>query len=316
MPEHLLPIYAYLFLFISVFLDRAGMPIPAAPVLVAAGALAAGGRVQFLSALLAGLIAALIADAVWFLVGRTHGHRVLKLICRLSCEPAVCVRRTQNLFGRHPVAALVVARFVPGLATLTAPVAGQCGMRLRRFLLMDGAGTALWAGLLLGSGYFLRDALARRPSLLFWAGKFSGLLLAASVFSLFLLRFARRRLAMKELIAARMDPVELKRQLDAGEKVAVVDLRHPLELLAEPFVLPGAIHLSPENLTARQQTIPRDRDLVLYCTCPSEATSARTAMRLRRLGFERVRPLRGGYDEWKRLGFPLEEVRPAKLSEI
>ena len=114
---------------------------------------------------------------------------------------------------------------------------------------------------------------------------------------------------LKQLAAARLEPVELKRQLDAGELVYIVDLRHPLELLPDPFTLPGALHFSPDTLTARHLEIPRDRDIVLYCTCPSEATAAKVAMTLQKLGIDRVRPLRGGYDEWKRLGFPLEAVK-------
>jgi rhodanese-related sulfurtransferase len=102
----------------------------------------------------------------------------------------------------------------------------------------------------------------------------------------------------------------LKAQLDAGEEVYIVDLRHPLELLAHPFTLPNAQHFSPDALAARHGEIPRDRDVVLFCTCPSEATAAKTAMALHKLGIERVRPLRGGYDEWKRLGFPLDEIPP------
>jgi rhodanese-related sulfurtransferase len=104
--------------------------------------------------------------------------------------------------------------------------------------------------------------------------------------------------------------VDLKRQLDAGEQVFIVDLRHPLELLPEPFKLPGAQHFSPDALAERHLEIPRDRDVVLYCTCPSEATAAKTAMTLHKMGIERVRPLRGGYDEWKRLGFPLDAIPP------
>jgi rhodanese-related sulfurtransferase len=123
-------------------------------------------------------------------------------------------------------------------------------------------------------------------------------------------------MAISQLVAARVEPQDLKNQLDAGEPVFIVDLRHPLELLADPFTLPGALHLSPEHLAARSNEIPRDRDIVLYCTCPSEATAANTAMTLHKLGIERIRPLRGGFDKWKQLGFPLVGVRPGRLSEL
>jgi rhodanese-related sulfurtransferase len=116
---------------------------------------------------------------------------------------------------------------------------------------------------------------------------------------------------LKRLIAARLEPMELKQQLDAGEEVFIVDLRHPRELLPAPFTLPGARHFAPDALAARNREIPRDRDIVLFCSCPSEATAAKTAMILHKLGIDRVRPLRGGYEEWKRLGFPLQAVAPA-----
>jgi rhodanese-related sulfurtransferase len=117
-------------------------------------------------------------------------------------------------------------------------------------------------------------------------------------------------MVLKELVASRLEPEELKRQLDAGEQVCIIDLRHPLELVPDPFTLPGAVHFSPDAITARHLEIPRDRDVVLYCTCPSEATAAKTAMQLHKLGIERVRPLRGGFDEWKRLGYPMDAIPP------
>jgi rhodanese-related sulfurtransferase len=132
------------------------------------------------------------------------------------------------------------------------------------------------------------------------------------VISFFVVRVIRRRMVIKKLIAARLEPEELKQQLDDGEQVFIVDLRHPLELVPDPFTLPGAIHFAPADLTARHQEIPRDRDIVLFCSCPSEATAAKTAMTLHKLGIDRVRPLRGGYDEWKRLGFPVDAVAPVK----
>ena len=157
---------------------------------------------------------------------------------------------------------------------------------------------------LLTLGRLFGDALKRDPSLLDWAGRFSGALLVLGIVGFFIVRIVRRRMVLKNLVAARLEPEDLKRQLDAGEPVYIVDLRHPLELLPDPFTLPGALHFSPDSLAARHHEIPRDRDIVLFCTCPSEATAAKTAMTLIKLGIERVRPLRGGYDEWKRLGFP------------
>jgi membrane protein DedA with SNARE-associated domain/rhodanese-related sulfurtransferase len=312
LPTHILLVYGYLLLFAWVLVEQFGIPLPATPVLLAAGALSAQRQLSFPLALAAALAASLIADTAWFFIGRRYGHHVLRLLCKLSLEPAICVRRTTDSFGRRRRFTLMFAKFVPGLATLAPPVAGQNGMGYASFLLFDGIGATLWIGTLLAAGRFFGDLLKRDPSLLDWAGRFSGALLVLGVLGFFVARLIRQRMVLNKLEAARLEPQELKRQLDAGTDHFIVDLRHPLELLADPFTLPGALHFSPDALAARHHEIPRDRDIVLFCTCPSEATAAKTAMTLHKLGIDRVRPLRGGYDEWKRLGFPLDAVQLAK----
>jgi membrane protein DedA with SNARE-associated domain/rhodanese-related sulfurtransferase len=311
LPTHILLVYGYVLLFFWVLVEQFGLPLPATPVLMAAGALSATGQISFPLALLSGLVASLTADSVWFLIGRRFGHHMLRFLCKMSLEPAICVRRTQNSFGRRRGLTLLFAKFVPGLATLASPIAGQNGMRYRDFLLFDGMGITLWLGTMLAAGRLFGDMLKRDPHVLDWVGQFSGALLILGILGFFAGRIIRRRMVLKELLAARLEPQELKRQLDAGEPVYIVDLRHPLELLPDPFTLPGALHFSPDTLASRHMEIPRDRDIVLFCTCPSEATAAKTAMTLHKLGIDRVRPLRGGYDEWKRLGFPLDAVPPA-----
>ena len=310
LPTHILLTYGYLLLFAWVLIEQVGIPLPASPILIAAGALSAEHQLSFPLALLAGVAASVTADTVWFLIGRRFGHHVLRILCKLSLEPTVCVRRTQDSFGRQREGTLMFAKFVPGLATLAPPVAGQIGMALDRFLLFDCIGATLWIGALLGVGRLLGDALKRDPSLLNWVGRFSGALLILGVLGFVIVRIIRRRSFLRKLVESRLEPEELKRQLDSGEPVFIVDLRHQLELMTDPFTLPGALHLSPDALAARVHESPRDRDIVLYCTCPSEATAAKTAMTLHKLGIERVRPLRGGYDEWKRLGYPLDEIEP------
>lgn len=311
LPTHILLTYGYLLLFGWVLVEQLGIPLPATPVLLAAGAISADGPINFFLALVVGVVAAMVADTAWFLIGRSHGHHVLRLLCKLSLEPTTCVRRTQDSFGRRRGVLLMFAKFIPGLGTLAPPVAGQNGMGFGPFLMYDGIGGVLWVGSLLVAGRFFGRMLARNPQLLNWVGRFSGGLLLLGIAGFFLGRVYRRRVVLKKLAASRLEPAELKSQLDAGEQVFIVDLRHPLELVADPFTLPGAQHFAPDALAARHNEIPRDRDIVLFCTCPSEATAAKTAMTLHRLGIERVRPLRGGYDEWKRLGFPMDAIPAA-----
>ena len=310
LPTHVLLTYGYLLLFAWVLVEQLGVPLPSAPILIAAGALSAEHQISFPLALLAGIAGSLVADSTWYFIGRRYGHHVLRILCKLSLEPTTCVRKTQDSFGRRRGLTLIVAKFVPALATLAPPVAGQNGMEFAPFVFYDGIGAGLWIGAVLAVGRFFGDLLKRDPSLLEWAGRFWLALLLVGVILFFLGRLARRRMLLRDLAAARLEPEELKRWLDAGEPVFIVDLRHPLELLPDPFTLPGALHFSPDSLAARHNEIPRDRDIVLYCTCPSEATSAKVAMTLHRLGIERVRPLRGGFDEWKRLGFPLDPIPP------
>jgi len=302
--------YGYLLLFAWVLVEQLGLPLPSAPMLLAAGALAAQKQINFSLALLVAVAAALTADSVWFLVGRRHGHRLLRFLCKLTLEPTTCVRRTEDSFGRRRGTFLMFAKFLPGLGALAPPVAGQNGMAYGAFVLYDGVGATLWVSVLLALGWFFGDMLRRNQSVLDWAGRFSGALLILGVAGFFVARIIRRRSVLKRFSASRLEPAELKRQLEAGEDVYIVDLRHPLELVPDPFVLPGAVHFSPEALTARHQEIPRDRDVVLYCTCPSEATAAKTALALHKLGIERVRPLRGGFDEWKKLGYPMDAIPP------
>ena len=310
LPSHILLTYGYLLLFCWVLIEQFGIPLPATPVLLAAGGLSAEHELSYGAAFLAGLLACLIADTCWFLIGRKYGHHVLRILCKLSMEPTICVRRTQDSFGRRRSVMLMFAKFVPGLATLAAPVAGENGMSLGAFLFFDGIGATLWLTALLTGGRLFGDVLKRNPSALEWVGRFSGAILLLAIAGWFVARIIRRRRVLKQLVQSRLEPDDLKAQLDAGEEVYIVDLRHPLELVAEPFTLPKAMHFSPDALASRHGEIPRDRDVVLFCTCPSEATAAKTALTLHKLGIERVRPLRGGYDEWKRLGFPLDAIPP------
>lgn len=311
---HILLTYGYALLFVWVLIEQLGAPLPAAPVLMAAGALSAEREMSFWLALATGVVAALIADTAWFWIGRRYGHVVLRLLCRMSLEPTTCVRRTELSCGHRGSLMLLFAKFVPGLATLAPPVAGQNGVSLRAFLLYDGAGSALWAGALLVGGRFCGAMLNSNHHLLDWVGKFSGALLVLGIVGFFIVRLVRRQNALRALRAARLEPEELKQQLDAGETVYIVDLRDPAEV--QTGTLPGALAMAPRQLSERHTEIPRDRDVVLFCDCPSEATAARMAMQLHKLGLERVRPLRGGAREWRRLGYPLVAAREPELVRI
>ena len=156
--------------------------MPASPILVAAGALSAEDQGQLFPRAAARLVASLAADGTWFLIGRRYGHhRALRFLCKLSLEPAPCVRRTQDSLGRHRSVTLMIAKFVPGLATLAPPVAGESGMSSGEFLFFDGIGATFWLGAWLLVGRFFGDVLKRDPSLLDWIGRFFGALLGVAI---------------------------------------------------------------------------------------------------------------------------------------
>jgi membrane protein DedA with SNARE-associated domain/rhodanese-related sulfurtransferase len=310
LPEHILLTYGYILLFAWVLVEQCGIPLPATPVLLAAGALSAENELSISFSFLAAFVATLIADSSWFFIGRNYGHYVLRILCKLSIEPTTCVRTTQDSFTRRRAVTLMIAKFVPGLSTLAPPIAGKSGMAYRRFLVFDGIGATLWVGALLIAGRLFGDLLRHNPKILDWAGNFSGALLGLGIAGFIVARYIRRRMILRQWAQARLEPHELKSWLDAGERVYIVDLRSRADLEEDPYTLPGAHHHSPQSLAEHRDEIPADHEIVLYCDCPSEATAAKTALTLHRLGIEGMRPLRGGYGEWKRLGFPLEAFEP------
>ncbi len=258
--------HGYIVLFGAVLIEQAGAPIPSVPVLLAAGALAASGALSLTKVILLALLASIMGDLIWYELGRRRGHEVLKFICRLSLEPDSCIRWTEEFFARHGGRALLVAKFVPGLSTAAPPMAGLLGIALIRFLLLDLAGAVLWAGAfcLIGFAFSaqIEDAAFVIASLGSWA-----VVLAFTALMAFLgHKFVQRRRFMRHLRIARIAPEDLAQRMADGEDVVIVDLRHELEFRTDGAMLPGAIHMTPEEVAQRHGEIPRDREIVLYCT--------------------------------------------------
>jgi membrane protein DedA with SNARE-associated domain/rhodanese-related sulfurtransferase len=302
--------HGYFVLFVYMFVAQLGIPLPALPLVVAAGAFSAVGRIGAAPAMGVVLVASLCADTVWYRLGRTRGGAVLRMLCRVSLEPEACVRRTQDALGRYGPRLLLFAKFFPGLGLMAAPLAGRTGMRFARFLAFDAAGVLLWASAYGSLGMFLGGWVEKNG---LWLGKTARLGAAAVVaaaLGLVVVRVLRRRRFRRLLAMPRITVTELKMRLDRGEPVFVVDLRHALLVEADRNSLPGAVHLTPAQLLERKDAIPKDREIVLFCDCPGEASAALAAANLQRSGFPRARPLEGGVEEWKRAGYAL-----ARLSE-
>jgi membrane protein DedA with SNARE-associated domain len=258
--------HGYAVLFGFVFAEQLGLPIPAIPVLLAMGALVGAGQFSLAIAIPVALLAALLSDVIWYHLGRHRGPSVLNLICRISMEPDSCVRRTENVFARHGARALLFAKFVPGLSTVAPPLAGIFRMRLPRFLVWDGAGTLLWIGTFVGTGYLFSTQLERIAAFALRLGAWLVAVLLGALAAYIGWKYVQRRRFIRRLRIARITPDELMRRIGAGEEIVVVDLRHSLEFEADGMSVPGALRFSPDELDGRHQEIPRDRDVVLYCT--------------------------------------------------
>ncbi len=258
--------HGYTLVFLIVLTEQAGLPIPALPVLLAAGALAGQGKLSLPLALALAVAASLVADFIWYELGRYRGHSILRLLCRISLEPDSCVRRTENLFAQRGARSLLVAKFIPGLSTASVTLAGMLRMRLWRFFVWDAAGALLWAGAFAGTGFIFSAQLDRVAVYAQRLGSGLLVLLVAGLAAYIAFKYYQRRRFIRGLRIARITPEELKQKLDAGEDTVVVDLRHSVEVENDNVRVPGAMHLDPSEIEQRHLEIPRDRDIVLYCS--------------------------------------------------
>jgi membrane protein DedA with SNARE-associated domain/rhodanese-related sulfurtransferase len=292
--------------FAVVFVEQMGLPIPALPLLLAAGALSGTGKFSLLLGIVVTVIACLIADAFWFYLGRYRGNQVLGFLCRISLEPDSCVRRTQNVFTQYGLRGVAVAKFVPGMNTVAPPLAGMAGISAGRFLLVDGFGSLLYGGSLLCLGYLFRNQIEQIGAALAHVGASALGLMVGLVVLYVAYKYWQRQSLLRELRMARITVAELRQKLDAGESPVILDLRSKAELEQDPSVIRGAIHLVLGEIEKHRHEFPHDRDIVVYCSCPNEVTSARVALLLQRQGFTRVRPLLGGIDAWREGNHPVE----------
>ena len=256
--------HGYALLFLWVLAEQSAIPVPSVPLLLAAGALIHSGRLLILPAILCCMAAALIADSVWFELGRHRGRQVLRLVCRLSLEPDSCVRQTENAFLKYGMSSLLVSKFIPGLNAVAAPLAGHSKKSYLQFGIYDSVGTLIWSGTYFALGYLFSQELERIIGYASRMGSNLGLLVAA-LFAIWVgWKFEQRHRFLRRLRVARITPVELQERLSAGEELFIVDLRSGYA--GEPALIPGAVRISLEELAARGQEIPRDREIILFCS--------------------------------------------------
>ena len=290
---------------LNVLLQQLGLPIPAVPTMMLAGALALAGRIDFAAAFAISVLASLVADLAWFWAGRRYGYPVLRFLCRISLSPDTCVRQTEGIFERWGFFSVVVSKFIPGFSTVAPPIAGALRMRLSAFVVASSASAALWVGAAMVAGaLFARQIewlLAWMQAHLGTAAFLLGAVVGAYVVVKGIQRFRMARL----LSGAMIEVHELREQLAGNPRPFVIDVGSRLAHQSRPHI-PGAVLHDHVSIT-RMDDFPRDRVIVLYCACPNEESARRGAKLLLQKGYRRVRPLVGGIDAWTRAGYPLEE---------
>ncbi len=256
--------HGYLLLFFWLLAEQAALPLPSIPLLLACGALARTGIMDWRLILLYGLTACLIADNVWFQLGKRRGTKILRFICRISLEPDSCVRQTENVFAKYGMRSLLVAKFIPGLNAVASPMAGRSGASRGRFLLFDSLGALTWLAAYTSVGYIFSDQLEIVAGYALRMG--SGLITVVSgLLAVWICwKYTQRQRFLNSLAVARITAEELRDKLRAGEDVLIVDVRSTAG--DDPSSIPGAVIISVDELATRQAEIPRDRDLILVCS--------------------------------------------------
>ncbi|HEX3904043.1 MAG TPA: DedA family protein/thiosulfate sulfurtransferase GlpE [Polyangia bacterium] len=292
-----------LLVFANVLLQQLGVPIPAEPTLVVAGSLAARGLLPLPGLVGVTWLAVMIADSTWYWMGRRYGNQVLRVVCRLALSPDSCVRNTEQTFTRWGLKSVAVAKFIPGFSMVAPPLAGAMRVSWGSFLLFDLLAAVLWSSVGIGAGLiFYRQVdrvLAALAGLGGWAPVVGVILLAVFVGG----KWVQRRRFYRSLRMARISVDELKRLIDLGAKPVVFDVRSVTARARDSQRIPGAIAFDPSQVDAAVAELPDEREVILYCNCPSEASAARIARLLMDRGVRSVRPLAGGLQAWLDAGF-------------
>jgi membrane protein DedA with SNARE-associated domain len=249
-----------------VLADQLGLPIPAPPALIVVGGLIGSGEIPGTLALAVSTAAVLPADLLWFEMGRRKGNGIMKLLCRLSLEPDSCVRSTRASFERRGSSTLLFAKFVPGLQTIAPPLAGASGMSHARFLAWSLPGALLWSGSFLALGALLREQVELFLELLSTFGAGVVLVLVGGLALWIGWKFLHRQRFLRALRVARISPDAVREMIERGAEPAIFDLREASEIEFEGHTIPGARRLGLDELDDRHHEIPRDRDIILYCT--------------------------------------------------
>ena len=316
----LLSQHGVLVVFAITLMSRIGLPLPVSPLLVIVGGFAATGVVSWPAAY-AIAVAAVVANTAgaeaWFLAGRRYGYRVMRFLCRISVSPDSCVRQSESLLGRWGGSSLLASPFIPGLATLIAPMAGALRMTQRRFLFFQAAGSVLWVAAYMVLGIVFSTQIAQAIDVMQDAGVAATIVVVALLLVWLGMRYWVRRRTLKDLAMPRIAPEALRDLMRSDTPPVVIDVRGETGRQVDPRMIAGALALDFKTLHGAMAHLPRDRRIVVYCNCPNDVSAARAARYLTTHGFRDALPLAGGLDAWLTLTGPaLASERPAERAPV
>ncbi len=299
--------FGLLIVFLNVLIEQGGLPLPAIPTLMTAAALANGSYFRLSEIVAAGTLASLIADIAWYWGGKRYGRRVLGLLCKITISPDSCVRQAQSLFVRIGPWSLLFSKIVPGFSNINVALAGVAGVSLTRFVLLDGMGALIFVGTPVVLGHTFRGAISDAIRTIANIGKLgvAGIILALIVY--FSIRWWQRIILVRQLRMDRITVGELIEMLTTPTRPLLLDVR-PREERLEEGIIPGSIPAHPADPNPFIDGYPRELEIIVYCSCPNEASSARATKHLKQAGFKRIRPLLGGMNAWAGAGQPVHKA--------
>src|SRR6202790_532345 len=265
---HIMARQGYALTFGLLFAEALGLPFPAAIALVAAGAAVASHTLSGPAVLLASMVALLIGDSAQFWLGRYSGWALLGFLCRLSMNPETCILRSAESFYKRGKATLIIAKFIPGINTMAAPLAGSMKMRFGQFLRLDFLGALLYSATYLLVGYLSRDFLAVTLRGFHVAGRVMEVILIAALVVYAIYRTVQFRKYKKYRVMPRVQVQELAARLasDEANRVLIVDVRSHGYYDVGSERIAGSIRIEPNNLEEEIKNLPKDKDIYLYCT--------------------------------------------------
>lgn len=262
----LLAQYGLALVFLNVLLTQGGVPVPAAPILVVAGAFVAQGQIALAPLVLVSVVASLIGDTLWYAAGRRYGYGVLRTLCRVAIEPDSCVKQTENIFERWGTPSLVVAKYVPGFSTVAPPLAGTMRVGLAAFLGYSAIAALLWAGLPIALGAAFHTEVEHALEWLESMGTGALAVISAAVLLYIGVKGVQRYLLIRFLRMVRIGAEELRELFAREPKPVVLDVRSVTARRLDPRRLPGAIAVDIDSPQAALAAVPREREVIVYCS--------------------------------------------------